>query len=91
MTMNRVLSRNLSFSLKRDRMANFGWWWHDEAGRFRRGRGQGPQQHNKFDHLKFTENPGLSPHSYQLNQITQKLRLSTETSVDSKFYPKSNT
>ena len=39
------------------RFINFGWWYHEKAGRFRRIPGQGLEQHKKYDHLPMTENP----------------------------------
>ena len=38
-------------------MINYGWWWHERAGLFRRIRGQGLEPKKRFDHLEFLDNP----------------------------------
>ena len=56
-------------------MLNYGWWWHERAGMFRRIRGQGLEPKKRFDHLEFLENPdNRRDHPHLYRWITKRKR-----------------
>ena len=56
-------------------MINYGWWWHERAGLFRRIRGQGLEPKKRFDHLDFLDNPdNRRDHPWLFRWITKRKR-----------------
>lgn len=57
-----VLVRHFNpiFIQNRNSFLNFGTWWNGDAGWFRRIRGQGPEQHKKYDFLDFKDRPDIA-------------------------------
>ena len=56
-------------------MINYGWWWHERAGLFRRIRGQGLEPKKRFDHLEFLDNPdNRRDHPWLFRWITKRKR-----------------
>ena len=71
----RIPVRHNSGQNKGPSMVNYGWWFHERAGLFRRIRGQGLEPKKRFDHLEFLDNPdNRRDHPYLYKWITKRKR-----------------